>query len=611
MVVIYPQKIETENSENKLLYTFADLLKKYMKERGGESELSRKSVDAPDVNPLILKSATSASVFLGLYLDGITGTTYAITCDAYSALVGTINNLLAKELGDPVGNGLDINGTLNYSTVNDIILHLPDSIKEYSEDKLDSLARKIIEAGFWYPIKSLNIHDKDNIYDPYFYRIQGPNAWHEEVYQIDAPDDDIKGFKLGQNYNGSNGEIKEDRSDKEHIIRYLHIDSKVSGTYTAEIIGQDEEGQDITDDPPLQHYTWSIPVTSLPQEAHTLIVSAKGSGTVYIKIGPEGARYYTKNHRVGGEAIKDTSYFEYVEELNSPDAYKKIEVPIPLDINDITSIELGVEGTGIVDYTAVWVTESPSEYNIYPQGYRDEIQPEKQETVPDKPCEALTSAASFEDRAKDKIEPPKPIPEQDKSEDPSGGKSLSSPEGFSNAISDIISQITSTAAGVAGLVSLASLMKLDTTAMSDAIKNELNFEKKIKTAKIKDKLDSVKDGAQQQAEELEKAKKESIKCKSMALSPDKLKEAARPKVPEVPSIPTKDVTDGIQLIKDKAAKQNELLKNNTANLTESLKPELSINLKAAQDAVNKTKEETEKVRDIIEKNKAQQQGVVV
>jgi len=546
MLLIFPKKIEAASDCN---YKLAEYIKKYIEERGGQAEISRKSSDSPEIEPLVCKNTVNPDIFLGLYTGEYVGGTYIIVCNAYSALAGTYNALLCKEFGDPLESetsGLDIVGELKLSNTCDITLHLPALVKDYTDDQLESLAKKLVEESCWYPIYTKT---KDtsvpNMSDPYLYRFSSDTSWHEETYEFKpAPEPEIETDAVinddPEPEVKSSGKIGyDDKDEKGHPIHYLEIDSKETGDYPV-------DQAIVPPETPIQkHYVWSIPLSNVPSTAKKIIFQAKGmSGgeKIYVKIGKTQATY---------ESDIPTTYQEWTSDVATT-AYTQFDLhDITLKADNLESLELGVIGEGKVRFTGIWITDSTTNYEKLPYPYRKEYSEEeieKQEEVPKKPGITLTKAATLDDRAKDQISPPEPVPEQDTSEDPAGGASTATAEGFATAVSGVMESLT----GAGKILDTQSLMKLDTNALTDKITKELDFGKKLNMSKAKEKLEGIKNAALAQAEELKKVSED----KTNALNSMMTKDALSGILPiAIPTIPTTESLS--QIVASKALLENK------------------------------------------------------
>lgn len=513
MILIYPQKKLNNSTQDEKLYNIAEYLKKYILERGGSAIISRKGWEAPDIPPTVLKETTEATVFLGLYTGDYVGGTYLINCDNYSSLVGTINNVLKNTFGNPRGSGINITGDLKYSSVNDIELHIPDSILNGEDIIREKFAATIVEAAFNPPVKNFE-EDLPSAYntDPYFYKFLINKVWYEEPSM----------FKAGKDYNGSYATIIEDIKDPKHPIRLLEVTSNVTGNYTIQQIGERKEDPDppinddpeppeptipIMDNPIPQHYTWRTDLTNIPKDARKVTFYAKGTGKIYVKIGKSGVGFYTNpNFVYPPTPIIETDYTEFIATATP------ILTKYTFELNDttktITSLEIGVQGTGKIMYTMIYINNNfiNDTEHLYPKGYRDSIPQEYELEVPTTAREVLSAFGTMEGRAGEKIN--KPIPEPLPPEEPksaSGGESPASPKGFSNILRDTMSLFSASKDTLATIQDIGKLLKVDTTGMGQEIKDKVSYSDKQRLANAKNRIESMKKAAEQEIVKTEEA----------------------------------------------------------------------------------------------------------
>lgn len=251
----------------------------------------------------------------------------------------------------------------------------PDAELLADDSWLDKAAAAIIDGAYGPPVKTLRDVDPTGNEDPYFYHTY---SWKEKTVE-----------------DGSSASIDED-TVKGVKVKYLHIDSKVVGYYPTDV---DMDGDGVLDVPPPpeeestyegvpKHYTWYTPLTYEGKKDCYFIFSVKtiGEVTIYTRVGTT----------------------EFVQTLNK-EQFTTIVHEVTINTGDI--IELGVQGTGEADFTAVWVSpkgkigildDPRSSYSIFPPGYRASI---KQEIVLSNSSSldrAITTADTLMTRAQDK-----------------------------------------------------------------------------------------------------------------------------------------------------------------------------------------------------------------
>ena len=210
-----------------------------------------------------------------------------------------------------------------------------DSAYLQDTNNLDLWAKRIIEGAYGPPVKTITNADPTGNMDPYFYRI---DTWTE-----------------ADNEPGSTAEIKETLYSG-LPVRYLAVDSKATGFYP---LPEPEEGAEPDPDlvPIPRHYTWKTDLTYEKPTTGLFIGSARATGgnaTAYLRIG-------------------DT---EYVTEIKS----QTFEIVIfEAEVLPGDSVYVGVQGTGRLDYSGIWVAPKGSLgtlddprnlYSIFPPGYR-------------------------------------------------------------------------------------------------------------------------------------------------------------------------------------------------------------------------------------------------
>lgn len=357
-------------------YIFADYLRKFIEIKGGNARLSRMSEAAEQMSLKALKTNYSPAVTITVdcYTDiDPTVSGYDIECDNYNALVGTINYEVYLQGKKPIREiGYKETGTLKYGKYTDITLYLgylsngDDRAWLENESNLELLAKRIIEGAYGPPVKSAENIDQTGNNDAYFYRI---DTWKEFDHEEGASTAEIK----ESTYSGL-------------PLRYLSIDSYATGNYPV------PELEDGTPDPEApvipRHYTWYTPLTYTSPTTCLFIGSVKaitGEVTAYIKV---GNTEYT-------ELISDTTYRIIIFEA---------------EVNAGDYVQIGVQGTGRLDYSGIWVAPKGSlgtlddpraTYSIFPPGYRSVSRMTSAYNTADAIHIALTSARSLIERAQD------------------------------------------------------------------------------------------------------------------------------------------------------------------------------------------------------------------
>ncbi len=377
MILIHPMKDvrhpATDEIRWHINYVFAELLQKYIKLKGDDCMLSRKSEAASsmDLKALSVNYTPVLLWTIDCYVDISPETSgYDIQCSEYSAFVGTLNYETYMQGRTPITNlGYTETNSLKYGSEADVTFYLGYATNqkdlEYLQEKenLDKLAKRIIEGEYGPPVRQIEDTDTTGNGDPYFYRF---DTWKEETVE-----------------EGSSAKISEELQSG-LPIRFLQIDSQVSGNYPV-----DPNDEDAVVIPKV--YTWSTPLTYSQFTPCLVICSIRSLGTTptaYIKV---GKKVYT-------EVVTDTTWKILIFEA---------------DVNQNDSIQLGVQGTGRLDYTGVWVApkgslgkldDPRSSYSIFPPGYRTVSKQSSAYNNADAIHVAITTAKSLVERLKDTTE---------------------------------------------------------------------------------------------------------------------------------------------------------------------------------------------------------------
>lgn len=374
MILIHPMKDvrhpATDETRWHINYVFAELLQKYIKLKGDDCMLSRKSesADSMDLKAISANYTPVLCWIIDCYVDISPDTSgYDIQCSEYSAFVGTLNYETYMQGRTPITNlGYTETNSLKYGSEADVTFYLGYATNqkdlEYLKNKedLDKLAKRIIEGEYGPPVRQIEDTDTTGNGDPYFYRF---DTWKEETVE-----------------EGSSAKISEELQSG-LPIRFLQIDSKVSGNYPV-----DPEDEDPVVIPKV--YTWSTPLTYTQFTSCLVICSIRSLGTAptaYIKV---GEKVYT-------EVITDT-------------AWKILIFEADVNLND--TIQIGVQGTGRLDYAGIWVApkgslgmldDPRSSYSIFPPGYRTVSKQSSAYNNADAIHVAITTAKSLIERLKD------------------------------------------------------------------------------------------------------------------------------------------------------------------------------------------------------------------
>lgn len=374
MILIHPMKDirhpATDETRWHINYVFAELLQKYIKLKGDDCMLSRKSEAAVsmDIKALSVNYTPVLCWTIDCYVDISPDTSgYDIQCSEYSAFVGTLTYETYMQGRTPITNlGYTETNSLKYGSEADVTFYLGYATNkkdlEYLQNKenLDKLAKRIIEGEYGPPVRQIEDTDTTGNGDPYFYRF---DTWKEETVE-----------------EGSSAKISEELQSG-LPIRFLQIDSKVSGNYLV----------DPSDDDPIvipKVYTWSTPLTYTQFTSCLVICSIRSLGTnptAYIKV---GEKVYT-------EVITDTAWKILIFEA---------------DVSQNDTIQIGVQGTGRLDYTGIWIApkgslgtldDPRSSYSIFPPGYRTVSKQSSAYNNADAIHVAITTAKSLIERLKD------------------------------------------------------------------------------------------------------------------------------------------------------------------------------------------------------------------
>lgn len=403
MIVLHPLKgtrhADTDTFRISTNYKFAELLKKYIEIKGDECMLSRESLDAtePDLRDIKVKYAPTVTITIDCYTDldaSISG--YNILCDSYNALVGTINYETYQQQRTPIDSlGYTQTNSLKYGTISDITYYIGyvtniDDMKYLKNDEnLDTLAKRIVEGSYGPPVKTVEDNDPVGNDDPYFYRI---DTW-EENETVDG----CSGKILETLYSGL-------------PVRYLSISSFPKAD---------------------TNYNWHTPLTYTTPTTCLFIGSVRaqgGTATAYMKV---GNTEYT-------EIIEDTTFRIVIFEA---------------EVNEGDNVHIGVQGSGRLDYSGIWVSpkgtlgnldDPRSTYSIFPPGYRSISRVSSAYNSADAIHIALTSAKTLIERAKDKTTPTigSQLTQEEATSESSGGDSLTqfvfTALGYANALSGIM-----------------------------------------------------------------------------------------------------------------------------------------------------------------------------
>lgn len=378
MILLHPVKdtrhSETDEVRQHINYAFALLLKKYIELKGDECMISRKSEAAVsmDLKALCVNYSPVLMWTIDCYADISKDTKgYDIQCSTYNAFVGTLNYETYRQGREPITNlGYTETGTLKYGSEADVTYYLgyvtnADDL-EYlqNEENLDKLAKRIIEGEYGPPVRQIEDTDTTGNDDPYFYRF---DTWKEATVE-----------------EGSTASIQEELQSG-LPIRFLQMNSKVSGYYPVE--EPEDPDADLPELVP-KVYTWSTPLTYTQLTKCLFIGSLRSistSPTVYFKI---GSTEYT-------EVLEDTTWKILIFEAEA-------------NAGDI--LQIGVQGTGRVDFTGIWVAPKGSlgvlddpraTYSIFPPGYRAVSRQTSAYNNADAIHIAITTAKSLIERLKD------------------------------------------------------------------------------------------------------------------------------------------------------------------------------------------------------------------
>lgn len=449
MIIIDPIKNivdpNTDELRAQINYSFAESLKKYIEIKGDTCRLTRLSYDAPVVELKSLKNNYNplVTITVDCYADldsSIKG--YDVICDSYSSLVGTIVYEMYMQKLTPIrSQGYTESGSLLYGKYTDITIYLgyvtnSDDL-EWMQDstKLDTVAKRIIEGAYGPPVKQVENTDPAGNDDPYFYRI---DTWKE----FDTEEGDSSGQISETTYTGL-------------PLRYLTIDSKATGFYP--LPEEPETNSDDTEEPePIpRHYTWSTGLTYTSPETVLFIGSIKSGGTpvtAYIKVG-------------------DTEYTESISDSN----YKV--VIFEATVNSDSNIYIGVQGTGRLDYSGIWVSpkgslgtldDPRSLYSIFPPGYRSVNTVTSAYNNADSIHIAVTSARSLLERAQDKRTKEESSTQQSSSDSSTGLEFVFTAIGYANALSGLMKMLGNIDPKLANIVD-PTLINIDYKALEESM----------------------------------------------------------------------------------------------------------------------------------------------
>lgn len=405
MIIIHPLKTsrhaETDELRTKTNFKFAQMLQEYITTKGDECMISRETFEEnePDMRDLKVQYTPIITITIDCYTDiDSTISGYNILCDSYNALVGTMNYETYYQGREPIiPLGYKETGSLKYGTITDITYYLgyvtnaEDREFLQDEERLDALAKRIIEGAYGPPVKSVEDTDPAGNDDPYFYRF---DTWEQDL-----------------EFSGSSGEILETLYSG-LPVRYLSVISSMSDN---------------------SNYSWRTPLTYTTPTTCLFIGSVRaqgGTATAYLKV---GTAEYT-------EIIEDTTFKIVIFEA---------------DVNDGDSVHIGVQGSGRLDYSGIWVSPKGSlgnlddpraSYSIFPPGYRSVTQVTSAYNNADAIHIALTSAKSLVERAKDKTKPiiGSQITQEEAAEESSGSSIIQfvfTAMGYANALSSLMTML--------------------------------------------------------------------------------------------------------------------------------------------------------------------------
>ena len=478
MIIINPVKDtrdpNTDAARTHINWVFASKLVEYIEVKGDEVRMSRYSEDAPAVTleSLRINYSPSVTITVDCYADfdsSVSG--YYLLCDKYTALLGTINYELYMRGRRPITElGYKETGSLKYGQYTDITIYLgyvtnsEDLAYLKDEDNLDMMAIRIVEGAYGPPVKQIEDTDPSGNDDPYFYRI---STWQVE-----------------DNEEGSTGTINE-TTYSGLPVRYLALNSTATGYYP---VPDPPEGEGNSSDsgdggeetePVLipRHYSWSTPLTYTSPVTCLFIGSVRCQGgevTAYIKV---DETEYT-------QLITDTTFTIVIFEA---------------EVNPGAKVHIGVQGSGRLDYSGIWVAPKGSlgslddpraTYSIFPPGYRSVSRTSSAYNNADAIHIALTSAKSLLERAQDTTKPvigSQITNEEALANSSSGSNSSSSGSnamsfvfttlGYANALSGLMNILTNFDASKLNIVD-PSTINIDYQALENSISSIQSVQKK-------------------------------------------------------------------------------------------------------------------------------------
>ncbi|MBR3599571.1 MAG: hypothetical protein IKL53_06805 [Lachnospiraceae bacterium] len=515
MILINPMKDTrheaTDSARWHINYIFATYLEKYIRIKGGNVMLSRKSEEAPMMELKALRTNYSPAVTLTIdcYIDlDPSASGYDILCDGYNALVGTINYESYMRGRTPVrAKGYTETYSRKYGKYTDITLYLgflsnSEDLAYLSDDSnLDVWAKRIIEGAYGPPVKTISDTDPTGNNDPYFYRI---DTWRE-----------------ADNEPGSTAEIKETLYSG-MPVRYLAVDSHVTGFYP---LPEPEEG--VEPDPDLvpipRHYTWSTPVTYDKPTTCLFLGSVRATGgtaTAYLRLG-------------------NTEHVTEISDQNFEILIFEAEV-LPGD-----SIYVGAQGPGRLDYSGIWIAPKGSlgtlddprnTYSIFPPGYRAITPVSDAYNKADAIHIALTNARTLIERAQDTKGATSPnipdvpvvIPDKEESSNPLDKvlSFASSVTGYAAALSGVMNIIENATGSKLNIIDPATI-NIDYAALEQAMTTIRNSGSLTAVQRSVNDIKVMADAVQQQmatradieakATQVSEKTKQKIEAKGVAL----------------------------------------------------------------------------------------------